>query len=174
MHIFTENTEKRIYGCLFCTSGREDHIASILEIDTPGLTARSVKAVKRRSTGGVKWYEDQIILPGYVFYAAPAGFHPGNVHPDGLIRYLTTVDGDTALTGSDEKFARWILGHDGLIGLSRARKTADGVEFTSGPLMELLKYVLRVDRRNRNALVHMELFEQHTTNIWLPFEYDEA
>ena len=173
MHNFTENTEKRIYGCLFCASGREDHIASILELDSPGLIARSVKAVKRRSTDGVKWYDERIILPGYVFYSAPAGFRPGHVHPDGLIRYLTTVDGDIALSGGDEKFARWILRHNGLIGLSRAMRTENGVELTSGPLFELLRFVQKIDKRNKNALVHLEFYEQ-PTNIWLPFEFEES
>jgi len=160
-------------GCLSCMSGQEARVASGVELQWPGVKARPVSAMKRRSSQGVKRLSAEVIMPGYVFFEAPEGFRPTPPYPDGVYRILTTVDGTWRLLGSDDAFARWLLGQDGLLNLSEAHRVGERIVIHSGPLKDLEGYILKIDRRNENGLVQLEV-DGRQIRAWLPFEITET
>lgn len=160
------------FGCMFCRSGQEIRLADTAELRWPGMKARAVCVLKRRSTGGVKSVGSEVMLPGYIFFEADDGFKPEPPLPDGILRILTTLDGDCALTGHDRWFAKWVLDQDGQIGMSRAHRVGDRVQIQKGPLKDLEGYIIRIDRRNRNGQIRLEMNGKEI-KAWLPFEIIE-
>lgn len=157
------------HGCLFVLTGHENRVASAVEMRWPGIRVRAVSAVKRRSQQGVKRLSVEVIMPGYVFFEAEENFIPTPPYPDGVIRFLTTVDGEWKLMGKDDEFAQWLLAHDGVLNLSQAHKEGERIVIHKGPLKELEGYILKIDRRNENALVQLEAGSKEI-KAWLPFE----
>lgn len=156
-------------GCLFCKSGQENRTASLIEMWWPGVRACPVSAVKRRSVQGVKSLNMEVVMPGYVFFEAEEGFLPQSPMPDGVLRILTTVDGDWKLVGRDDEFARWLLSRSGEIEVSAAHYEGERIVVSGGPLKDLEGYITRIDRRNRNGLVELDIGSTHV-RVWLPFE----
>ena len=160
------------YGCMFCISGHEQRGAQLVEMRWPGLKARAVSAYKRRSRGGVKSLQLEVVMPGYIFYEAEGDFRPEVPFPEGVLKALKTVDGSWKLMGRDEEFARWLLEKDGQIGVSKAHHVGEKVRIYQGPLKDLEGFVLRIDQRNQNAQIGLEV-EGRTIKVWLPFEIVE-
>ena len=164
--------EEKRRGCLFCQTGYEGRTAVIVEMQWPGAKARAVKAAKRRSRQGVKRLEMETLLPGYVFFEMDESFQPAMPHPDGVIRILTTIGGDWKLTGQDDAFARWVMQHEGRIEASRAHIVGERVVIHEGPLKDMEGSIIRIDKRNSNALVELQVGGQQV-RTWLPFEIVE-
>ena len=160
---------ERWYGCMFCKSGQEIRLAAASEKCWQGMRARAVCALKRRSRNGVRSLENEVMLPGYIFYEADDGCRPKPPLPEGIFRILTTLDGDCRLLGRDEWFAGWVLKNDGEIGISHAHRVGDRIQIRQGPLKDLEGSILRIDRRNKNGQVRLEI-EGREIKVWLPFE----
>ncbi len=160
-------------GCLFCMTGKENQVASRIEILWPGAKAYSLSAIKRRSRKGVKSIETEVIMPSYVFFEVDEGFMPKPPFPDGVIRILKNTDMSWKLTGRDHRFARWVVAHKGVLKLSQAYKVGDRIVIHQGPLKDLEASILKIDRRNRNGLVQLEIGNKRVRS-WLPFEIVEA
>ena len=111
-------------------------------------------------------------MPGYIFYEAAENFRPELPFPEGVLKALKTVDGNWKLTGRDAEFARWLLEKDGEIGVSKAHHVGEKVRIYQGPLKDLEGFVLRIDPRNQNAQIGLEV-EGRTIKVWLPFEIVE-
>lgn len=160
------------FGCLFCATGRERDAARKIEMWWPGVKARAVSAVRRRTSAGVKYLEEAVILPGYVFFRADDAFEPTFPLPEGIWRIVRTVDGDCRLTGRDQWFARWMLDQDGVIGLSAARQEGTKVRVQQGPLKDLEGYIVKIDRRNRSGQIALTV-NGRELKVWLGFEWLE-
>jgi len=156
-------------GCLFCMTGQENRVASMIEMLWPGAKAYSVSAAKRQSRSGVKSVETKVIMPSYVFFETDEGFLPTPPYPDGVIRVLTTMDGNWKLTGRDDEFARWLIAHEGVLNLSQAHQVGERIVIHQGPLKDLEGYIQKIDKRNGNGLVQLEV-GGNQIRIWLPFE----
>ena len=55
------------YGCIFCTTGREDDIAGYIRQQFPEIMALSAAQMKHKSVNGKRFHERCIMLPGYIF-----------------------------------------------------------------------------------------------------------
>lgn len=166
-------SEEEWYGCIFCRTGQELKLAETAQLRWPGLQARAVCAMKRRSKDGKKSIAPEVIMPGYIFYRANDACAPSPPLPEGMLRILTAVDGGYALAGQDAWFARWLLEQDGVIGVSQACSLNDRIYIQQGPLKDLHGSIIRIDRRNRNAQVQLEA-NGIILKVWLPFEYMES
>lgn len=167
-----KETIKRRRGCLFCKTGAENRAALMAETLWPGVKARSVSAAKRHSKDGVKSIRMDVVMPGYVFFEADEGFLPTPPFPEDVLRLLTAVSGDWRLTGWDDAFARWLMEHDGVLQPSQAHREDGRIVIHAGPLKEFEEYVVRLDRRNANALVQLDVGGRQV-RTWLPYEIVE-
>lgn len=66
--------------------------------------------------------------------------------------------------------AKWLFEHDGNIGISVVFLEGDGINVVDGPLKDIEGRILRVSKRNRNALAALVLHQQ-TCKVRLAFEY---
>lgn len=160
------------YGCFFCRTGQEVKLAQAAESRWPGMKACAVSALKRRSSEGVKTLNSEVMLPGYIFFETTEDCAPTAPFPEGILRLLTNLDGGFALSGQDEWFAKWVIGQNGEIGMSKAHRVGDHIQIQKGPLKDMEGYILRIDRRNRNGLVRLEV-NGREIKAWLPFEIVE-
>lgn len=158
------------YGCIFCLTGAEDAVAGQLRLLAEVSEAFVVKKVQHKSEDGVKSHTERVMLPGYVFFRADESADGYRIlrSIDSAIRLLT-YGSHWALRGDDLTFAKWVFGHDGTLGLSKAYMAGDRVVIESGPLKELEGVIQKVDRHNRNGLVRIE-FAGRQINVWLAFE----
>lgn len=161
---------KTRYGCVFCLTGHEDEVVHSLTSQNPGLKACSVSRIKCHTRDGVTAVVDQITLSGYVYFATEKTDPPDLRFIQDAIRLVYTTQFSWALSGMDEWFAKWVLDHGGLIGLSKATRVDNWVEFVSGPLFELKHYVKKVDKRHRGAQISLP-FHDREVQMWL--HYDE-
>jgi len=157
------------YGCLFCTTGQEKETARNVETVWPDVKAHAVCVLKRRTTQGVKSLQSEILIPGYVFFRAPAGYTNFDPWPAGVWRMLRSLSGSWRLDGNNEQFARWLFDQAGEIGLSGAHEVGGRIQIHSGPLKDLEGHILRIDRRNRSAQVCLTV-NGREIRVWLGFE----
>lgn len=158
------------YGCLFCSTGKEEKVVDLLmKID--GLhMAITPKQIQHRSVQGRKFTVERTLLPSYVFFLADKQIEISSVYRlDHVLRLLRYEDG-WALQGRDLEFATWIFSHDGMLGMSKVYRIGERIVITDGPLKELEGTIERIDRHNRNGLVSLD-FDGKQLKVWLAFEY---
>lgn len=160
------------YGCFFCRTGQEIKLAETAQIRWPGLKARAVCAMKRRSSQGQRSMHPEVIMPGYIFFQAGERCAPVAPLPEGILKILTSVKGGHALMGDDAWFAKWLLDQDGVIGVSVAHRVDEKIRILQGPLKELQGSITRIDKRSRNAQVQLQV-NGCRIQAWLPFEWLE-
>jgi len=165
----TEYAEDFKYGCVFCLTGQEDSVVESLEAQNPGLDATSVYQVKPKSEQGVIRKVTQRILPGYVYFRTKSDDPPDMRYIQDSIRLLEMTKGYWALSGMDEWFAKWVFVHHGVIGYSLADIVENRVRMLSGPLKELERYIVRVDKRARGGQVALP-FHEREVRMWLKYD----
>ncbi len=161
------------FGCLFCRTGREENVRSMLRGKYPQLMTLAPEKIRYRRMGG-KAYEERVrLFPGYLFFMTrgdedPVGFKR---IPD-VLRLLTYQDGDWRLHGSDARIARSVFENEGLIGPSKAYFEGDRIRIVSGFLKAYEGNITRVNRRARSAEIRVQLYDKVIT-VWLSFELIE-
>lgn len=165
-----ETHEENIaYGCLFCVTGKEQSVAESVQSACPEVRAITMRKIKYRTSQKVKWTEEAVVLPGYVFFQAPSYIEPVLVFPrQNVIRALST-EGDWRLRGADEAFTRWLFRYDGLLSLSQAYRDGDRIRIVSGPLKDMEGRIRRVDKRGMSGQVILS-FNGREIPTWLSFE----
>lgn len=163
--------EKLCYGCLFCTTGKEQLVSRGIEVVCPGVRTLVARQEKHKTIQGKKLRQTVILLPGYVFFQASCRTEPYVEFPrEHVLRLLTSgEDRQWRLAGDDERFAAWLFQNEGLLGFSKAYKEQDRIRILSGPLKDLEGKILRIDRRGRSGQVALE-FNGRTIKVWLGFE----
>ena len=167
----TENNQQgqnNEYGCLFCRTGYEKKLLSILRV-IDGFNPLLPEKIARRRTGGQFVEETVILFPGYIFFQANGGFdiHSLSEYSD-VIRVLTNSCGEWPLQGADKEFAQWLFQNDGCFGLSQAFYVGDRIRIISGPLKDLEGQIKKVNRRFQSGLVVLR-FGARDMNVWLNF-----
>lgn len=159
-----------VYGCLFCETGKETFVEQhIANIDSR-LRATAVRQMKRITHLGETRLQARVVFPGYVFLEAQASdLRPEALRVPGVLSLLRAADGDWRLHGRDRDFAQWVFSCHGMIAMSKAYKEGDRVRIVSGPLKEFEGSILRLDKRNRNGQIAIQLGER-TVKVWLGFE----
>lgn len=161
------------YGCVFCMTGKEQLVAEYMEQQNTRVLARAVYQTKRHTKIGKTVLCNEVVLPGYVLFEAPADLDIKPTIPyDEAISLLTYSDGDWRLYGEDETYARWVFKHNGVIGLSKAYQVGDRIQIVEGPLKDIEGSITRVDRRNRSGQVNLT-FGGKQIKVWLGFEIIE-
>ena len=89
-----------------------------------------------------------------------------------MIRILSMDAGVWQLQGEDERFARWLLGYDGLLSFSQAHREGDRIRILRGPLKDMEGRIVRVDKRGRSGQVLLN-FNGREIAVWLGFELVE-
>ena len=169
MQPFAGDPERKAYGCLFCTTGKEMVVARMLEAAGTGVRAIAARQEKHKSEQGKKSRVEAVILPSYVFFEA--------YETDDLAWVPTVVDvirvlsyeGDWRLAGEDERFVDWLFQYDGLLRFSQAYKEGDRIKIISGPLKDMEGSIRKIDKRGHSGQVALE-FNHKIVLAWLGFE----
>lgn len=163
-----EDTEA--FGCLFCLTGKECAVAEHIQQELPEVRAIAARQERHKSIHGKKTRTEVIMLPGYVFFKAPAEMEPANCFPkEGILRILTMDHGIWQLTGNDERFVDWLFRCNGLLEFSKAYKVGDQIRMISGPLKDMEGQIVRVDKRGRSGQVMLS-FNGKNMLVWLGFD----
>lgn len=162
-----------VYGCLYVTVGLESQTAQLLETIYPQLQVFSVNRVKHRQIKGVRSYETEVMLPGYLIFTCPSDFLPDQLYRLRHVRRLLRYKNDEwHLQGEDLAFARWVVQLGGEIGLSQAVQEGTSIRIISGPLKDCEGKILKVDKHRRNCLVSLG-FDRQQLKTWLAFDWLE-
>lgn len=166
--------ENRWYWCLFCETGAEEVVCREIHKRFPSATALMVRQVKRQSKQGVTERVLLPIFPGYIFVSSETMLILSrDMHIGKLIRVLEEDDGIQPLSGTNRAFAEWIFSVNGIIGFSKAYRENDRIRIASGPLKAMEGYIIKVDKRNQNALVSIN-FGSQQFRAWLGFDLVES
>ena len=102
-----EQSQDLAYGCLFCKTGKEQSVVEQILTACPNVRATAMRQLKYRTCKKVKWREEAILLPSYVFFEAPSSMEPFIEFPmQNVIRVLSMDNGIWQLQGEDERFVR--------------------------------------------------------------------
>ena len=160
------------YGCVFCTTGKEQAVARMIDAvgREYGVHAVAARQEKHKSVNGQKSKIIAVVLPSYVFFRTPPDMRDISWMPRmDVIRVLTYEDGDWRLMGSDAQFAEWLYRYDGLLGFSTAYKEGERIRIISGPLKDMEGCITRIDKRGRSGQVAIE-FNNKIRTVWLGFD----
>lgn len=163
--------EKRVYGCLFCTTGKEKAVARMVESAGRewGVRATAARQEKHKSCGGQKSKVEAVIMPSYVFFEAPEDVQDLSWMPLLDVIRVLSYEGDWRLAGDDEHFAAWLFRYDGLLSFSKAYREGDRIRIVSGPLKDMEGQIKRIDKRGHSGQVALE-FHNRVTLVWLGFD----
>ena len=162
---------KNSYGCLFVKTGQERTVAEMMGTCFPSIEAHAVVQLKHQSRNGVRRYASGIMLPGYVLFHAQSDMPVSQILTiTSAYRILKYCDDDWHLRDNDLSFAEWIFQNQGEIGVSVAYMEGDQVQIKKGPLKTVQGQIIRIDKRNRNALVSLGMNKQ-VFKVWLAFEW---
>ncbi len=167
----SESTGERVYGCLFCRSGREDHILADIQRFHPQTEAIVPKRKRIRRMGGVGFEEEAVLFPGYIFFRV----EDDGAKPRYLLRVkdsyrvLENADGDWRLHGPDLAMAKMLFEEGGVVGFSKAYYVGDRIRIQEGMLKAYEGAIERVNKRARTAQVRIDL-QGKIMRVWLGFE----
>lgn len=162
------DAERKAYGCLFCTTGKEMVVARMLEVASPGVRAIAARQEKHKSVQGKKSKVEAVILPSYVFFEAPETDDLAWMPTGDVIRVLS-YEGDWRLAGEDERFVDWLFQYNGLLGFSQAYREGDRIKIISGPLKDMEGSIRKIDKRGHSGQVALE-FNHKIVLAWLGFD----
>ena len=161
--------EQKVYGCLFCVTGKEKSVARMVEAVCPEVRAIAARQEKHKSVQGHKSKVEAVILPSYVFFEAPADMASLSWMPSTDVIRLLSYEGEWRLAGEDERFARWLFQYDGLLRFSTAYREGEHVRIIAGPLKDMEGQIKRIDKRGHSGQVELQ-FNQKKILIWLGFD----
>lgn len=161
--------EEKVYGCIFCTTGKEMAVARMVHAVCPEVRAVAARQEKHKSVNGQKTRVEAVILPSYVFFEAPAYMESIALLPSTDVIRVLSYEGDWRLAGDDERFAKWLFRYDGLLGFSKAYREGERIRIISGPLKDMEGQIKRVDKRGHSGQVELQ-FNQKKILAWLGFE----
>lgn len=164
-----DTQEDVAYGCLFCRTGKEKSVAERIQAACPDVRAITMRKIRYRTCNKVKWTEEAIVLPGYVFFQAPSYIEPIQTFPAENVIRILTMGKNWRLQGADAQFVRWLFRYDGLMGLSGAYRDGDRIRIVSGPLKDMEGKIRRVDKRGCSGQVTLS-FDGKEITVWLSFE----
>ena len=159
------------YGCLFVKSGDEQAVAIMLEKQFAGIEAHAITQIKHQSKNGIRSHSSVIMVPGYVIFQAQSDLQVSRLlSVASAYRILKYSDDDWHLKNNDLAFAQWVFQNQGEIGVSVVFMESDRILVIEGPLKAVQGQILRIDKRNRNALVSLGMNRQ-VFKVWLAFEW---
>lgn len=164
---------EKVYGCLFCVTGKEEAVAQRVKETDASVRAIVARREKYLSVQGVKSKTVEVFLPSYVFLEVPKDMNTLEWIPrKHVIRILNYGDGAWQLCGSDLEFAKWLFHYDGYLAFSKAYQVGNAVHIFSGPLKDMEGQIQKVDRRGKSARVVLQFFNM-AVSAWLGYDLIE-
>lgn len=167
------NTASASTYCIFCISGHENKVVSILSIAGYEPLAPQVVRWKQTKLGLTK--KTCQLLPGYVFFDSDIIPEWSSItQHNSVLRILQYEDGERALRGSDLEFVAWLKHHQGIIEISQAIQVSTKLQFVDGPLKDMAAKVIKVNKNRKQVQIALgdESNIRHT--IWCSIEFIEA
>jgi transcription antitermination factor NusG len=165
--------------CVFCKTGREPAVESFLTLRAyrviSSFTAQKVFRNGKAQT------ERRPILPGYVFFAAPAPPDWKTILASSDIYYpVAYADGTNTLRNNDLAFVKWLLLHTGssngapagTIGVSQVMKIGTRIKVVNGPLKDFEGSITKVNKARKIAAIELSTDSMFHI-VWVPIEYVE-
>ena len=167
------STDRPVYGCLFCATGKEKSVLESIRLTCSDVRATTARQEKFKTDHGKKTKVTALLLPGYVFFetSAPSDT-PLHFPHDGIIRLLTDTDGCWQLYGDDERFVRWLFSYNGLLPFSTAYQEGTRIRVIDGPLKDMEGFIRRIDKRGHSGQITVS-FNHRELNVWLAFDLVE-
>ncbi len=162
---------EKAYGCINVKVGDEQKVARMIQTVYPGVETCVVTQVKHKSKEGVRTYASDIMLPGYILFCTRQDMQVSQfLDITSVQRIVSYDDHQWYLRGEDLFYAKWVFENKGKIGVSMVFMENDEINITDGPLKDIKGSIIRIDKRNRNALVSLG-FGRQTYKVWLAFEW---
>ena len=134
---------------------RPTSIASLLELNVPGLRAFSPQIVKRQRKQGKNVDVCFDLLPGYVFVFVTEKLLSFNLFHgiSGILRQIGNAEDGYALSGGDLDFAMNLYEKDGLVGQVTLFKNGESVVLSDPLFNGCQGKITQVDYRKQRARV---------------------
>jgi hypothetical protein len=162
---------EKAYGCISVKVGDESKVAKVIRSLFPAVETCVVKQAKHRSRQGIKSYAYDIMLPGYILFCTEEDISVSQFMRITSVQNIVFYDDyKWSLRGDDLFYAKWAFNNKGTIGVSVVFMENDEIVITDGPLKDLKGRIIRIDKRNRNALVSLG-FRKQNFKVWLAFEW---
>jgi len=165
-----DSDEKLEFGCIFCRTGSELHVAEDIENSHPGICAFAPRRLRKRHMVCGNLQEAVILFPGYVFIAAPADYPAARLMENRhCYRLLHAEGGGWQLRGADRDLARMMYENHGIVGISQAYYEGGRIRIADGFLRGREGEIIRVNRRAQTAQVRLRILDR-TLLAWVGFE----
>lgn len=150
--------------CLYCKTGSEAKLVtllkkSMLEYLNVELEVFYPVRIMNQKKRGI-WSEvAQPLLPGYLFLYLDdeVDFPTFLINQErNAYKILRYSDGTMALKDEDEKYAHWVYSYQGRFEPSTiVYEEGQLVKIIDGPLKEMVGQIVKIDKRQRRAVVQM-------------------
>ena len=171
---YQEPIYEKAYGYVQVRIGAEEKVARLINSLFSDIQAYAIKQIKHRSRMGVRSYASSLMVPGYVIFRTQRNYQITKLQTiSSIMRILTYSDNSWQLRGEDFCCAKWVYDHHGVVGVSIAYIENDIIRISDGPLKEVEERIVRIDKRNQNALVTLGL-HQEKCKIWLAFNWMDS
>ncbi len=145
--------------CLFVRSGSEQTVADTLvkAREEQGIKVVAPRRFMQEKREG-RWRKRALaLLPGYVFvYGDLAPEDLRKLRTDNVYKLLKYDNDLRELLGDDREYALWILRNHGDIGMSKVLDVGGDIRVVSGPLMDCIGKIIRLDKHKRRATVQFD------------------
>lgn len=106
--------------------------------------------------------QERLLFPGYVFFVAKEGYGKETEEElrniDGVRKLLRIGDEPAALTGEEVDFLKELGGKAQTVEMSEGIIEQSVIKVYSGPLVGKEKYIRKIDRHKRRAMLEMPMF----------------
>lgn len=117
---------------------------------------------EKRHVCGEWVIQEKVLFPGYVFFIAEEGrgreAEEELGHIDGVTKLLKIGNEPAALTGEEVDFLKEMGGEAQTVEMSEGVIEQAKVRVYSGPLVGKEKYIRKIDRHKRRAVLEMPMF----------------
>jgi transcription antitermination factor NusG len=161
--------------CISCDARQQASVVKRLPLVFRCHAFSPIKVIRKwqgRAQGYVK--VPVSLLPGYVFLFTYENIEPEMLRKiDGFNKVLQYDVGIYKLNEQDEKFARWLLKNNGIIGELKVYYVGDRIMVSHGHLGGLFGEITKVDKRKHR--VHVEFTSGRLPfKSWLDYEMVDA
>lgn len=156
--------------CAYCSQMRERFALDTLDGHN-GVTALVPMKIKKEKHSGQWQTRTKHLLPGYIFIYGDREEDILCASREAQVRLLRYSEGDFVLKDSDDRFARWIWEHNGVVDLSTAARVGEEIRIIDGPLADFKGIVTDIDKRRQLMKVKLEMTE---FQVWLSFDWTTA
>lgn len=166
--------EREMYTyCLFCETTKTGFIARTIS-EMTGCKALRPKQIQHTwAKGGGTRDVVNDLMPGYVFVYCDEKADVSVLNTlQGVIRCLSTTDGEYELTGQDEQFALMLLEKEGVIGKTQVYQEGQIIRIAGGVFEGVTARILKVERRLSRMQIEIP-FARQLVKTWVEYEIVE-